>query len=110
MNQVLTDAHTDQVAAMIDQNNAAMLNSFRRCFCDSSAVYTDDVTESSLESVTALAKYYGFAGIDLTELLWNPRRGGTAFDKDGIAVFKYARPSQSEICDSLKSATTNTSR
>jgi hypothetical protein len=110
MSQVLTDAHTDQVAAMIDQNNAAMVEAFRSCFCNSSAVYTDDVTESSQESVIALAKYYKFAGIDLTRLLWNPRRGVTTFDRDGIVVFTYARPSQLEICDSLKSATTNTSR
>jgi hypothetical protein len=110
MSQALTDAHTDQVAAMIDQNNAAMVEAFRSCFCNSSAVYTDDVTESSQESVIALAKYYRFAGIDLTRLLWNPRRGVTAFDRDGIVVFTYARPSQLEICDSLKSATTNTSR
>jgi hypothetical protein len=110
MSQVLTDAHTDQVAAMIDQNNAAMVEAFRSCFCNSSAVYTDDVTQSSQESVIALAKYYRFAGIDLTRLLWNPRRGVTAFDRDGIVVFTYARPSQLEICDSLKSATTNTSR
>jgi hypothetical protein len=110
MSQVLTDAHTEQVAAMIDQNNAAMVNSFRRCFCDSSAVYTDDLTESSQESVVALAKYYRFAGFDLTKLLWNPRRGSTAFDRGGIVTYMYARPSQLEICDSLKSATTNTSR
>lgn len=110
MSQVLTEAHTDQVAAMIDENNAAMMNSFRKCFCDSTAVYTDDVTESSKESVVALANYYRFAGFDLTKLLWNPQRGITAFDRDGIVTYMYARPSQSEICDALKSATTNTSR
>jgi hypothetical protein len=110
MSKVLTDAHTDQVATMIDENNAAMVESFRSCFCDSSAVYTDDLTESSRESVVALAKYYRFAGFDLTQLLWNPRRGSTAFDRDGIVTYMYARQSQLEICDSLKSATTNSSR
>jgi hypothetical protein len=110
MSKVLTDAHTDQVATMIDENNAAMVESFRSCFCDSSAVYTDDLTDSSRESVVALAKYYRFAGFDLTQLLWNPRRGSTAFDRDGIVTYMYARQSQLEICDSLKSATTNSSR
>jgi hypothetical protein len=110
MTQVLTDAHTDQLAAMIDENNAAMVSSFRSCFCNSSAVYTDDVTESSKETVAALANYYRFAGIDSTRLLWNPQRGSTVFDRDGIVAYVYARQSQSEICDSLKSATTNTSR
>ena len=109
MSQVLTDAHTDQVAAMIDENNAAMIEAFRNCFCNASAVYTDDVTESSQESVIALANYYRFGGIDLTQLLWSPRRGTTALDKDRTVVFTYAHPSQLEICDSLKH-TANTSR
>jgi hypothetical protein len=102
MSKVLTDAHTDRVTTMVE--------SFRSCFCDSSAVYTDDLTESSQESVVAIANYYRFAGFDLTQLLWNSRRGTTAFDRDGIVVFTYARPSQLEICNSLKSATPNTSR
>ena len=110
MTQVLTDAHTDQVAAMVAQNNAAMVESLRSCFCDSSAVYTDDVTVSSQKSITELAKYYRFAGIDLTLLLWNPDKGSTTFDRDGILTYTYARPSQLEICKILKSATTNTSR
>jgi len=110
MTQVLTDAHSDQIVAMVAQNNAAMVESLRSCFCDSSAVYTDDVTVSSQKSVTELANYYKFAGIDLTRLLWNPQRGSTAFDRDGILAYTYARPSQLEICKSLKSATTNTSR
>ena len=48
--------------AMIDGEQRGMVESFRSCFCDSSAVYTDDVTESSKEAVIALAKYYRFAG------------------------------------------------
>jgi hypothetical protein len=56
MSQVLTQAHTDQLAATIAENNAAMVESFRSCFCNSIAVYTDDVTLSSRESVIELAK------------------------------------------------------
>jgi len=48
-------------------------------------------------TIIELAEYYRFAGIDLTQLLWNPRRGTTAFDRDGTVVFKYSRPSQLEI-------------
>lgn len=110
MNHVLTGGHTEQVDAMIVENNREMVESFRRCFCESSAVYTDDITVSSQEAVTEFARYYKFAGVDLNELLWSPRRGTLAFDKDGIVIFTYARPVQLEICAGLKAASANASR
>lgn len=104
MNHALTAAHTDQIDAMIAENNHEMLESFRRCFCESSAVYTDDVTVSSKQAIIEMVRYYRFAGYDLNELLWDPRRGSVAFDRDGIVISTYARPAQLEICASLKNA------
>jgi hypothetical protein len=109
MSQVLTAAHTDQLDAMIVENNQLMTESLLRCFCNSSAVYTDDVTLSSNEAVTQLASHYRYVGVDLKELLWSPGKGAIAFDRDGIVAFAYSRPAQSEICNALKSASTNTS-
>ena len=109
MNQVLAAAHTDQVNAMIAENNRRMTESLRQCFCGSSAVYTDDMTLSSKEAVTYLAGQYRYVGADLTELLWSPAKGSIAFDRDGIVIYTYTRPAQSELCNSLKHRPTDTS-
>ena len=104
MSEILTDAHTDKIDAMIAENNQTMLDSFRRCFCEASAVYTDDVTVSSRDAVIEMATYYRFSGADLNNLLWNERRGTVAFDQDGIRVFKYSRGAQMDVCSSIKTA------
>jgi hypothetical protein len=101
MSQVLAAADTDQVDAMITENNRTLKESFRRCFCESSAVYTDDLTLALQERAAGLANHYRFAGADLNELLWNPNRGAIAFERDGIVTYTYSRPVQSEICDKL---------
>jgi hypothetical protein len=108
MSQVLAAADTDQVNAMIAENNQKLTGSFRRCFCNSSAVYTDDVTLATQERAANLANHFRFTGVDLNELLWNPSRGAIAFERDGIVTYTYSRPVQSEICDKLMTST-NTS-
>jgi hypothetical protein len=110
MSQVLTQANTSQLDTMILENNAAMVHSLRRCFCDSSSVFTDDIAVSSGESVAGFAKYYGFTGIDLSQFLWSPQNGTTAFDTDGIVIRTYSRSAQSEICKALKAAGNSQSR
>lgn len=110
MSHVLTDAPTGQLDAMIADNNIKMVESFRRCFCDSSAVYTDDVAVSSQPAVIEMAKHYRLVGVQIDELLWNPGRGAIAFNADGVVIGSFARPAQLEICASLKAASTNTSR
>ena len=105
MSQVLAAADTDQVDAMIIENNRKLTESFRRCFCESSAVYTDDVTLATQERATNLASHYRFTGVDLNELLWNPSRGAIAFERDGIVIYIYSRPVQSELCDKLTTST-----
>lgn len=104
MSTLLTQARTDRLDLMIAENNAAMAESLRRCFCDSSAIYTDDFVVSSKNSVAEFASYYRYAGPDLSRLLWNPQRGNTAFDSDGIVIFAYSPQAKSDICASLKSA------
>jgi hypothetical protein len=109
MSQVLTAADSDQLETMIARNNQKMTASLRRCFCDSSAVYTDDVTLAWQERVADLASHFRFAGVDLRELLWTPSKGAIAFERDGIVIYTYSRLEQSEICDRLKTPSTNTS-
>ena len=66
MNHVLTAAHTDQILC---NDRGEQSRDRRRCFCESSAVYTDDVTVSSKQAIIEMARYYRFAGYDLNELL-----------------------------------------
>jgi hypothetical protein len=101
MSQVLAAADTDQVEVMINENNRRLTESLRRCFCDSSAVYTDDFIPAAQERAANLASHYRFTGVDLNELLWNPGRGTIAFERDGIVIYTYSRPVQPEICDTL---------
>jgi hypothetical protein len=108
MSQVLAAADTDQVDLMINENNQKLTESLRRCFCESSAVYTDDVALDTQERAANLASHYRYAGVDLNELLWNPNRGAIAFDRNGIVIYTYSRPLQSEICNELKTPSSKT--
>jgi hypothetical protein len=101
MSQVLAAANTDQVEVMIAENNGKLTESLRLCFCESSAVYTDDVTLAAKERTESLASHYRFTSINLNELLWNLSRGAIAFERDGIVIYTYSRPAQSNICDTL---------
>jgi hypothetical protein len=101
---VLTQAHAEQVDEMIAANNRELIASLRRCFCESSAVYTDDVAEDSREQVLGLAREYRFGGFELNGLIWTRERGELAFDRDGIRVYRYSVSAQSEICTNLQAA------
>ncbi len=110
MRHVLTQAHTERVDEMIAENNRELIESLRRCFCESTAVYTDDVAEDSREQVLGLANEYKFTGFELNGLIWNRERGELAFDRDGIRVYRYSGGAQSEICASLQAAGAGASR
>ncbi|HYL57441.1 MAG TPA: hypothetical protein VEU51_01120 [Candidatus Acidoferrales bacterium] len=102
--QVLTQAHTERLEDMIAENNLQLIASLRRCFCESSAVYTNDVAEDSREQLFALAREYRFDGFELNGLIWNRERGELAFDRDGIRIYRYSGDAQSQICASLQAA------
>jgi hypothetical protein len=101
MNAVFSQGHSGGTAATVNLNNRAMIGSLRRCFCDSSAVLTDDIVDSSADAVVALAANYEFSGLDLTEILWNADRGNVIFERDDRRVLIYSRQAQTAICSKL---------
>ncbi len=104
LNQELSRGRTGQLEATVAENNRALVNSFRRCFCEASAVYTDDVVEASKEVMVKLAQDYRFAGFDLNELTWKPGRGEVVFKRDEVTVYRYSAQAQARICGELRAA------
>ena len=99
---ILSRDTAEQVDLIMRRNQHTMNDSLRRCFCDSSSVLTDDVTEANQDVAAELLKYYRYSGFELNEWQWNPNRGALVFDRDGLKVFSYSRQAQSEICSGLK--------
>ena len=99
---ILSRDTAEQVDLIMRRNQHTMNDSLRRCFCDSSSVLTDDVTEANQDVAAELLKYYRYSGFELNEWQWNPNRGTLVFDRDGLKVFSYSRQAQSEICSGLK--------
>lgn len=110
MQQELARGRTEQLEATIAENNRALVDSFRRCFCEASAVYTDDVADATKGVVSKLAKDYRFGGFDLNELLWQPGRGEVVFNRDELTVSRYSAEAQAEICGKLRAAGANAPR
>ena len=107
LNQELARGRTEQLETTIAENNRALVDSFRRCFCEASAVYTDDVADATKGVVNQLAQDYRFGGFDLNELLWQPRRGEVVLNRDALTVSRYSAEAQAEICGKLRAAGAN---
>lgn len=107
MNHELARERSGQPEVVVAENNRELVDSFRRCFCDGSAVYTEDVADAAKDVVSSVARDYRFAGFDLDRLVWKPGRGEVVYDRDGWAVYRYWPQAQAGICSELRAAGAN---
>jgi hypothetical protein len=107
LNRELARERIEQVELAVAANNRALLDSFRHCFCDASAVFTDDVAQARKSAIDQLAAEFRFAGFDLNDLIWTPDRGEVVFDRDALTVYRYSLNAQSAVCERLRASSAN---
>jgi hypothetical protein len=87
--------------------HAALSRCLDSCFCQSSAVFTDDMTDDAKPGVRELAEHFQFSSLDLTSLTLPPDRAIVLTPGQPTPVLSYPRAEQQRLCALVRGKAAN---
>jgi hypothetical protein len=101
----LASGHGDTDAQVIAGAHARMTAALDACFCESSGVYADDLTESLRPQLAESARQFRYTSFDLGELVLPEGRASRVSPPDVLRpLYRYPPDDQRRICESVKRA------
>jgi hypothetical protein len=93
-----TEAEVEQAA------RGSLSECLDACFCRSSGVYFDDMTEAAAPLLAASAQQFKYTAFDLGELVLPEARAERVSGPGAPPVFRYPPADQRRVCESLTGA------
>jgi hypothetical protein len=101
----LASGHGETEDDVVAAAHAATTTCLEACFCDSSAVFTDDMTEASSENLAISARQFQYTVFDLGELVLPTARAERVSPAGASKpVLRYPVADQRRICERLTRA------
>jgi hypothetical protein len=100
----LASGHGQTEAEVEDMARASLTACLDQCFCRSSGVYFDEMSESAEPWLTLLAKQFRYTTFDLEQLMLPAARAERVSEADGPPIYRYPTADQRRICEGLTRA------
>jgi hypothetical protein len=100
----LASGHGQTEAEVEDAARASLGDCLDACFCRSSGVYFEDMTEPAAPLLAASAQQFKYTAFDLGELVLPESRAERISDPAASPVYRYPAADQRRICESLTRA------
>jgi hypothetical protein len=94
----LAGGHGADAAEVVSNAHAALAQCLRACFCASSGVYTDDMTETGVPAITQTSREFAYTDMDLTTLVIPTARAQLITDASPPAIYRYPPAEQQRLC------------
>jgi hypothetical protein len=98
----LTSGHGPTPTDVSKDSHAKLDACLRSCFCEASAVYTDDFRIERRGDLDRVAAHFGYDR-DVSSFLWRPEHGTSMPAGAAPEVLVYSRAVQSSLCDAASS-------